>query len=54
MIKSKYKLSEEEISKYKEEISKLLSKEISPALVQNKCFKYGKEEIEELLHDLLG
>jgi len=37
---------------YKELISKLLDKEISPALVQNKCFTYAKEEIEEMLKEL--
>jgi hypothetical protein len=42
------------MSKYTESISKLLSKEISPALVQNKCFKYAKEEIEEMLKEMLG
>jgi hypothetical protein len=54
MIQTKYKLTAEEMSKYTESISKLLSKEISPALVQNKCFKYAKEEIEEMLKEMLG
>jgi ATP-dependent 26S proteasome regulatory subunit len=52
MIQTKYKLSSNEMLKYTESISKL-EKEISPALVQNKCFRYAKEEIEEMLKELL-
>ena len=50
MIKYKYKLKEEDMKLYKEEIKKI--KEVSPAKVQNLCFKYKKEEIKEVLAEL--
>jgi hypothetical protein len=50
MIKYKYKLREEEMEKYKEEIKKI--KDVSPAKVQNVCFKYNKKEIKEVLEEL--
>ena len=53
MIQTKYKLSDEEMLKYDELLESLRSKEISPALVQNKCFTYTREGIEEMLKELV-
>ena len=47
MIKHKFKLSEEEILKYEDYFSSIKYKEVSPAKVQNECFKYS--EAEEVL-----
>lgn len=54
MIQTKYKLSDEEMLQYNESLEKLESKSLSPALVQNKCFKYGKEEINEIIKELMS
>jgi len=40
--------------RYESLLKSLRNKEISPALVQNKCFKYAKEEIEEMLKEMLA
>jgi len=53
MIKKKYKLSKEEMLKYEEYFSKMKDYTISPALVQNWCFKYRKEEIEEMMKEMM-
>lgn len=51
MIAHKFRATEEELSVYKEKINSLELK-VSPALVQNMCFKYSKEEINEMLDAL--
>jgi len=52
MIQTKYKLSDEETMSYEEYYKKIV-KSLSPALVQNKIFKYKREEIEKLLEELV-
>jgi chaperone BCS1 len=44
MIKHKFKLSEEEMLKYEEYFSKIKDRSVTPAKVQNECFKYSKAE----------
>jgi SpoVK/Ycf46/Vps4 family AAA+-type ATPase len=53
MIQTKYKLSEEEMVEYKEYFSVFKDYTISPALVQNKCFEYTKNEVVILLNELI-
>jgi hypothetical protein len=50
MIKHKFKLTEEEMLKYEEYLSKIKDINITPAKVQNECFKYS--EAEEVLSAL--
>jgi len=49
MIKAKYKLSDGELAEYDDRLKQIEKKQISPALVQNMCYKYEKEEIVEKL-----
>ena len=51
MITHKFKLTQEELLVYEDKINSLESN-ISPALVQNMCFKYRKDEINEMLDAL--
>ena len=47
MIKYKYKLTDEEMLKYKDKINKISKTNVSPAKVQNLCFTHKK--IEDIL-----
>jgi hypothetical protein len=52
MIAHKYKLSKEELLKYEEYFTQIKDYRISPAKVQNACFRC--EDIEEVLKELSG
>jgi hypothetical protein len=51
MIKYKYKLTNEEMLKYKDKINKISKTSVRPEKVQNLCFTH--KNIEDILEELL-